>query len=175
MVCGRALKKGLLVKNRKLIYGVGINDADYKVSPHVNGVKIRCKFYQKWVAVLKRCYSKELHKRSPIYKGCSVCDEWIYFMNFKRWMEQQDWEGKELDKDLLVLGNKVYSPETCLFVDRDVNLFITENKSNKGEWPLGVHYCTFSKKFKAQCSSVIDNVQNSLATSTHLMLRMQFT
>jgi len=38
-------------------------------------------------------------------------------------MERQSWEGCELDKDLKCLGNRVYSPECCLFVPKVVNNF----------------------------------------------------
>jgi hypothetical protein len=42
---------------------------------------------------------------------------------------KQDWEGKELDKDILVPNNKVYSPDTCVFIDKKVNqLFSKKNK-----------------------------------------------
>lgn len=122
----------------RLIQGVGTNDADYAVVKkkslgYVNGVYKQeliweCHFYRKWRSMLTRCYSNLY----PSYKGCSVCNEWLTFSNFKSWMEQQDWEGKELDKDLLIEGNKVYSPETCLFIDAEVNLFLKDVKRSKG-------------------------------------------
>lgn len=65
-------------------------------------------------------------------------------------METQDWEGKALDKDLLLDGNKLYSPETCIFISKEVNSFLTDKKSNVGEHPLGVTYHTRFKKFTAQ-------------------------
>ena len=76
--------------------------------------------------MLQRCYSESHLVRQPTYKGCSVCEEWLTFSNFKSWMEQQDWEGKQLDKDLLVYKNKIYSPETCVFVSSVINSFFVE-------------------------------------------------
>lgn len=96
---------------RELVYGVGVDDLDYpkkKLLP--NGKYSFCPYYQRWRGMIRRCYSKAQLGKNPNYEGCTVCDEWLTFSNFKSWMEKQDWEGKELDKDLLVRGNKVYSP-----------------------------------------------------------------
>lgn len=67
-----------------------------------------------------KCYNgaTQINTASLLMSGCSVCEEWLTFSNFKRWMEQQDYEGKALDKDLLVSQNKTYSSETCVFVPR---------------------------------------------------------
>ena len=137
-----------MAKVKKFIYGVGINNADYAIKkyeelPRINGkqnqkVIWRCPFYTKWMSMLKRCYSENYKDKRPTYKDCSVCTEWLTFSNFKSWMEQQDWEGKELDKDLLVYKNKVYSPETCCFVTREINLFLTKSSNSRGLYPLGV-------------------------------------
>ena len=131
---------------RKLIYGVGINDADYptqscKIIGHVDGKQKRkllwaCPFYRRWTSMLGRCYCKKFLQNSPTYQNCFVCNEWLTFSKFKAWMETQDWEGKELDKDLLSGECKVYSPETCVFVPRNVNMFMIESLSSRGECPL---------------------------------------
>lgn len=92
-------------------------------------------------------------KCRPTYIGCQVCDEWKVFSNFKAWMEQQDWEGKELDKDLLFSGNKTYSPETCVFVSSAVNNFILDNGRCRGDWPIGVSFNKEKRKFEARCSN----------------------
>ena len=55
-------------------------------------------------------------------------------------MEKQDYEGKQLDKDLLILGNKVYSQNTCVFVKSKFNTFLVEHAAARGESPIGVHY-----------------------------------
>lgn len=114
----------------KLVCGVGINDADYVFQKWetiiVNGKRKQkliweCDFYRTWKSMLARCYSIKTQERQPTYKGCSVSDEWLTFSVFKNWMEKQDWEDKQLDKDLLFEGNKVYSSETCVFVTRMVS------------------------------------------------------
>ena len=147
-----------LYKRNKLVYGIGINDADYNVHEYVlvdGNYKLvwRCPYYRTWKDMLQRCYSEKLHLRHSTYIGCSVCDEWFTFSNFKKWMEQQDWDGKHLDKDLLKEGNKVYCPEYCLFVDQRINNFVTDSGAIRGEHMIGVHWHKRDGKFQANCSN----------------------
>lgn len=113
----------------RLVQGVGVNDADYPVRPRLSGESF-CPFYKRWSDMLKRCYSVKSKETRPTYSECTVCDEWLTFSNFKAWMEKQDWEGKQLDKDILVEGNTVYSPESCIFVPMKVNNFFKGLKTN---------------------------------------------
>lgn len=149
-----------LRKSNKLIFGVGINDADYNVYQYVYvGGKRKlswyCPFYVKWRSMIERCYSLRCQIKHPTYIGCIVCYEWLTFSAFKAWMEQQDWEGKELDKDILFPENKVYSADTCVFVDQRVNLFSIESDASRGDWPIGVYWHKTAGKFSSQCQSVI--------------------
>jgi hypothetical protein len=70
------------------------------------------------------------HENKPTYVGCSVAAEWHLFSVFREWMISQEWKGLQLDKDLLVIGNKVYSPETCLFIPRNINTLLTNHSIN---------------------------------------------
>lgn len=152
----------------KLVYNIGINDADYVTETREvigytdDGKRIRkiiwsCPFHSRWKDMLKRCYSTSFQLKQPTYIGCSVSNEWLYFSKFKAWMEQQDWEGKDLDKDILVKGNKIYSSEACVFVERAVNMFIVEPK--RGKWPTGVSFEKDSGKYKAQCNSSVGKTE----------------
>lgn len=58
-----------------IVYGVGINDADYVTQPTVNGGRGSCLFYQTWRSMIERCYSLKRLKKFPSYLGCSVCEE----------------------------------------------------------------------------------------------------
>ena len=148
-------------KKKKLVCGVGINDADYVVGTRevvkcegVEGKRQQlriCPFYRRWADMLKRCYSRKYHESCPTYSDCYVCEEWLTFSNFKAWMEKQDWEGKQLDKDILNPGNKEYSPETCIFVDKKTNIFLTDAKASRGEFPIGVCWHRGANKFQALC------------------------
>ena len=142
--------------SRNLVAGVGINDADYKTQEYatINNKQVKiwiCPFYQKWKSMLYRVYKTREKEKS--YEKCSVCDEWLTFSNFKSWMETQDWEGKQLDKDLLIYKNKVYSPETCCFIAKEINVVLTcIGTVTKGDYPFGVYYNKRDRKFYAQCS-----------------------
>ena len=148
------------MKAKKLVHGVGINDADYAVykyeTTEVNGVRKKrmvwyCPYYRTWKSMIARCYSLKFQERCPTYIGCSVSEEWLTFSVFKLWMEAQDFEGKQLDKDLLFAGNKVYSAETCVFLTSMVNTFTIDCGASRGEWLIGVCWDKGAGKFKSSC------------------------
>lgn len=138
----------------KLVKGVGINDADYQVQPSLNGKRLpMCPFYRVWVNMLERCYSEKLHQKKPTYMGCSIHPDWVYFTNFRAWMESQSWEGNQLDKDLLKEGNKVYSPDTCVFVSGAVNRFLQTGKPLDANFK-GITWREGLKKYVAQVGGI---------------------
>lgn len=101
--------------------------------------------------MLKRCYSAKYQDKRHTYKGCSVSVDWMTFSNFKAWMQEQDWEDKHLDKDLLFEGNKIYSDETCVFVSPMVNKFVNDRGAARGKWLIGVYWNKKAGKFHSQC------------------------
>lgn len=111
------------------LFGVGfIGSGGY--STQINGE--RSKAYTTWYSMLSRCYSKRTQKRQPTYVGCLVCPEWHNFQNFAEWFEDNyptDGVDYQLDKDIKVKGNKVYSPETCLFVTSTENNIAANGKT----------------------------------------------
>ena len=131
----------------RLVSGIGINDADYATNKteRINGkykVVWRCPFYVRWKNMLSRCYDSSYHKNGETYIGCIVDEPWKTFSVFKRWMKTQDWEGKDLDKDLLFPTNTIYSPTTCVFISRQINVFIATDRKSIGGHPTGVNYNT---------------------------------
>jgi len=153
----------VIMKPRKTVWGVGINDADYVVKKqetigYLNG-KLKqkmvwiCPYYQAWKEMLRRCYSAKYQETYPTYKGCSVSEKWLALSNFRAWMEKQDFEGMHLDKDILFKGNKVYSAETCVFVAPLVNAFINDQRTSRGECLLGACLHKPSGNFKSQCNN----------------------
>ncbi len=142
---------------KTLIYGIGLNDADYQVDIKGECKRLRCPYFTTWSNMLKRCYSRKALAVSPTYEGTTVCEDWLTFSKFKLWMEGQEWEGKELDKDLLGNG-KIYSPETCVFVDRLTNCFLLDCRKRRGLYKLGVDIYRPNGKFRARCSNPLTNV-----------------
>lgn len=140
-------------KKIRRVAGVGINDADYHVTSYVDGHQLMCPFYNAWNAMIKRCYSRVHQSRSPTYAGCEVCNEWHTFSAFKAWMEKQDWAGKELDKDILVPGNKIYGPEFCVFVDAVTNSFMIDSGASRGNCPVGASFHKKSGRYSGYCNN----------------------
>lgn len=154
-------------KKNKLVYGVGVNDADYFVCRKENGKQVwQCPYHRTWKSMLKRAYSDKYKQERPTYRGVTVCEEWHSFMRFRAWMETQDWECKALDKDILSQGNRVYSPDTCVFVDLAVNSFLLDSAAVRGEWPIGVYWDEQNQKFKSQCRNPFTKKQEYLGYFT---------
>lgn len=134
----------------KLIYGVGVNDADYPVAPRdPNGKQQMCPFYKIWKSMLHRCYGKKQLKYNQAYVGCTVDHSWQVFSNFRKWMETKVWQNRELDKDLKCSGNRVYSADTCLFVPKVVNNFFIGCEDPK----RGVCWDTAGNRWIARCGT----------------------
>ena len=147
----------------KLVYGVGTNDLGYRTQVYEDVTKdggkkgrkhvFKCKYYAAWKNMLKRCYSNKYLESRPTYIGASVCSEWLSATAFKKWMEEQDWDGKCLDKDIVVPGSKLYSPETCAFVLEATNTFVLANDASRGDYPVGVDLRKRAGKYRARCNN----------------------
>ena len=139
---------------RKLVRGVGINDAEYKTSYRDNkGKTYKCPYYERWKSMVERGYSEKYKETRTTYKDVTICEEWHTFSNFRSWMEKQDWEGKQLDKDIILPNNKVYSPQTCVFVSSQVNTLLSDNGKSRGKYKQGVSFRKATGKFQAQCKN----------------------
>ena len=131
------------------VYGVGfIGIGEFKTCDE-NGKPTKC--YIAWVGMYKRCYNPKYHEKKPTYENCTVCEEWNNYQNYAIWHIENYYEIENeimmLDKDILKKGNKVYSPETCVFVPVSINsLFVKCNKA-RGDLPIGVS--KHGNKFKA--------------------------
>lgn len=101
------------------------------------------KTYTQWKGMLNRCYSEKFQERYPTYKDCTVDPLWHNFQNFATWFDENyklHMQGWHLDKDILVKGNTVYSPETCGFVPTEINNIVITHKTKRGELPIGVRF-----------------------------------
>jgi len=140
------------MKKNKLVCGVGINDLDRPVYWKENGKYVICPIYKIWKSMLVRCYDEKFHHRQT-YQDCLVAPVWLRLSNFEKWISTQNWEGKELDKDILFPGNKIYGPDTCVFVTHDVNIFLIDSAGARGEHPIGVHFHKMTGRFQAACNN----------------------
>lgn len=130
----------------KKVCGLGVTDE--KTRENGSG---QIKSYIIWRSMLRRCYSDKLQAKQPTYIGCSVCSDWLLFSNFKAWYDKHYREGYQLDKDILNPGNKVYSPENCRFIPRQVNSLILDSCASRGKYMIGVCFDNNANKFKSQC------------------------
>lgn len=140
-------------RKTKLVGGWGVNDVVYETRKN----EWVCPYYAKWRGMIVRCFDLKLQDNHPTYKGCTVCDDWKYLSNFIEWVDSQpnkDWQNCELDKDILVRGNKQYSPDTCLFIPRSLNSFVNGNSKVRGDLMIGVSFIKRSKKnpYRTHCS-----------------------
>lgn len=153
--------------SRSLVCGVGRNDAGYPVyiTSNIDGRQKniwRCPFYTVWTHMLARCYSEKSKSKHPTYLDCSVAPEWLSFSTFRDWMEKQEWEGRELDKDIISPGNKIYGPSACVFLTKSLNNFLTDRRKSRGNWPIGVYWDERLGKFKAQCNDPFTKMRGHL-------------
>lgn len=118
--CGRVMR-----------YGVALNDLPRESTGE---------FANLWNCILDRCYSERELKKHPAYVGCSVSEDWWLLSNFKKWYDEHYVHGWQIDKDLLVKGNKVYGPDTCCFVPLEINVSIVQKRRPKHtDLPQGVY------------------------------------
>ncbi len=134
------------------VYGVGVLGTKY--SSKVSGV--HTKEYLLWQRMLERCYSDVYKKQKPTYKDCEVSENFKSYEYFYEWCNSQvgfDVKGFDLDKDLLIKGNKVYSENTCIFIPREINTLLIKREALRGEYLIGVHWSKKDKTFVARVNS----------------------
>ncbi len=159
--CPECGKNTISIKNRKeKIYGI----AEHDIYINDNGV-----ISKMWRRMLDRCYSESYHKHNPCYIGCMVCDEWLKLSNFYKWVQDPKngyKNGYHLDKDILVRGNRVYSPNTCCFVPPQINeMFVKINKNIKNKITItkcGNFYVRIYSKGKYVKGKVFNNYKEAV-------------
>lgn len=121
--CGKKKGKGA---PKSLVCGVGVNDMPKGYSSS--------KVIRLWNNMILRCCDDNYKKIRHSYKDAKVCEEWKLASNFVKWFDENYIEGYALDKDILVKGNKIYSPQTCCFVPQEINSILAScNKKNRGK------------------------------------------
>ena len=122
------------------VFGIGFIGVGKFKSLDENGKSTKC--YNTWVDMLMRCYDPKYHEKKPTYKSCTVDEQWHNFQNFAQWYYSNYYEFEDeklaLDKDILHKGNKMYSPETCVFLPVSINSLFIKSDKTRGEYPIGV-------------------------------------
>lgn len=118
---------------RVKICGVGFIPSTLKGKEHR-----RIRAFISWKNMIRRIYNG-YGRFAKCYENCVICEEWLDYGVFKNWYENQRGCGLkyELDKDLLGNG-KLYSPETCCLLPRELNRMISDRKTKNRELPTGV-------------------------------------
>lgn len=142
------------------VCGVGMIGIEYKAK--ING-KIT-KEYDTWKSMLRRCFDIKHKEKYIEYKDITCCNEWLLYENFYKWLHSQEnfdkWNNGyrwAIDKDILLKGNKVYSPENCCLVPQNVNSLFTKRKAYRGDLPLGVQRT--GNYYYAVCKNPFTNKQ----------------
>lgn len=127
------------VKNplRRSVYGAGYLGVG-KYMSSVNGIESLA--YQYWKRVLERNFCSKKQLVNPSYIDCSVSEEFTCYQDFAKWFEEQPFfeRGWEIDKDLLLKGNKIYSPENCCLIPREINGSLNNKRKSNSHLPIGV-------------------------------------
>lgn len=142
----------------KTVFGIGMQ-GEGKYQQSIKGVNTI--YYKYWYNMMDRCY-RQLDNYA--YKDVTVCEEWHNFQNFAKWVDENYYEIEDetmqLDKDILIKGNNIYSPEVCVFVPLKINYLFIKAKKNKGDYPTGVSFDKNRQKFMSGIS--INNKRVSL-------------
>lgn len=140
-----SIKKGEVKNpNHRSLYGQGyLGQGKYNSTTYV-------KIYDAWHGMFSRCYNEKIQVKHPTYKGCSVDKRWHCLQDFGVWYENNYKEGFELDKDIINKSNKIYSPDKCDFVPKEINTILLRNQARRGNYPLGVS--KRGNKFRVRCN-----------------------
>lgn len=156
------------MKRIDLVRGVGINDTGQAVTKYKfwydrgkrrQRIVWRCPAYTVWNNMLARCYDERVTNNHPSYSDVKVDERWHLFSNFKQWWFDNYVDGWHLDKDILSDDNgKVYGPDTCCFIPKVLNNFLTNTKGAKGYTERS------SGRFQVFCSDPISGKVTSHGT-----------
>ena len=133
----------------KIVYDIGIKDREYPAWKDGKSVKE----YVAWCGMLYRCTQKYWDKY-PTYIGTTCSNNFKHYSYFYEWCQKQigfDKDNYQLDKDIMIRGNKLYSEDTCCFVPRDINVLFTNRKALRGKYLIGASLQKRTGRFQASC------------------------
>lgn len=139
----------------RLVHGIGINDGTYPSAINKRTVKE----YVLWQHMLFRCIPQGWNN-FPTYTGVTCSEKFKNYSFFYEWCQSQVGFGNkesngrfwQLDKDLLIKGNKNYSEDTCVFVPQRINKLLLGSNATRGNHPIGVCFDKTRGKYMARGS-----------------------
>lgn len=147
-------KKGTVTNpGNRIMYGRGyVGQGNYTITKNKKATKAG----DAWRRMFDRCYSEKYLAKDITYLGCEVCEEWYDFQNFAKWFYDNIYQvedyAMEVDKDWLVVGNKIYCPENCCIVPQIINTCIScHDKLVHFDLPIGVNPTQYNS-YAARCS-----------------------
>jgi len=105
------------------------------------GIESRCKRHVKYLE------SGNLFESFDAFVEWSLCSRGYLEKN----ANGRYWE---IDKDILVEGNRDYSVSTCAYVPKYINNLLLSADDVRGDYPLGVHLHRQTGKFRAKCKGL---------------------
>lgn len=136
----------------RTVCGIGyLGEGEYKTRENGKNTRV----YDTWHHMLRRCYDPKYQEKYQTYIVCEVDEYFHNFQNFAKWYEKNYYtvEGETmcLDKDILVKHNKIYSPDTCIFVPQTINKLFIKRQNDRGKSVIGTspHKCG---KYQSNCS-----------------------
>jgi len=144
----------MIKESYNLVYGVGVKGMKYPTKQN----KKHLTEYKVWASMLMRCYSKSQTMRKPCYENCTVSDNFKSYVFFYEWCQEQtgfkkkDESGRiwQLDKDLLIKGNKHYSEDACVFIPKEINTVLLARERDRSATGIGNYYD--DSAYVVQCS-----------------------
>jgi hypothetical protein len=123
----------------------------------------KCREYATWKSMIKRCFDNQEKEKHQTYKDVTCCNEWLLYENFYEWIHSQEnfnkWKENEkwdIDKDILIKGNKIYSSETCCLVPQSINVLFVTHYPHRGNCLIGTYYDSNRNQYVARCSNTYD-------------------
>lgn len=101
------------------------------------------KEYRIWTQIKQRCSNPSIWKKYPRYEGCVIDSQWDDFHQFVIDYHSMVGYGlpkRHIDKDIIIKGNQIYGPDTCILVPEQINTLLTSSHGSRGKYPLGVSY-----------------------------------
>lgn len=129
------IRSGEIKDYTKSVCGVGsLEGFTFEDEPSKN------KYYDRWSGMIQRCYDEDYKNYRP--EG-TVSDRWLKFINFlddiekiPGYLEMIEYPDLrwDIDKDLMIYGNQIYSLDTCCFIPDEINRYIAKYKHENKEY-----------------------------------------